>query len=96
VAPGGVLRGFVEQAGPRRVSGWAREGETPVWLDVRWDGRRVARVLANQYRADLREAGLGSGNHGFNVALPDWVTGAVEVRKAGGGVRLAEIVAQAA
>jgi len=56
----------------------------------------VARVLANQYRADLRAAGLGSGNHGFEVALPDWVTGEVEVRRAGGGARLAKIAAKAA
>jgi hypothetical protein len=60
-------------AGPGVVEGWAQDeadAETPVALDVLRGGRRIGRVLANRYRADLRDAGLGSGCHAFRFALP--------------------------
>lgn len=50
--------------------------------------RRVARVLANQYRADLRAVGIGSGCHGFMVELPAGVAGRIEVVRAGDGAAL--------
>jgi hypothetical protein len=84
IAPAlGALHGYVDVLGPDEVSGWAQDlaaPETPVALDILVDGVRAARVLANAYRADLREAALGSGCHGFAVALP--VRGRVEVRRA--------------
>jgi autotransporter passenger strand-loop-strand repeat protein len=82
---GGALRGFVDRAGPDGVSGWAQDSaapEAPVALDIYCDGAHAARVLANAYRADLREAGLGSGCHAFELTLPDGLTGPVEVRRA--------------
>jgi len=83
------VRGFVDAAGPGKVSGWAQDEanpETPVWLDVMLKGRRIRRVLANQYRADLRAAGLGSGCHAFQLDVP---AGPVGVRDAVTGVVLA-------
>ena len=50
-------------------------------MDIWHADRRVARILANVYRADLRKAGLGSGCHGFEVSLPAGLTGAIEVRR---------------
>ncbi len=78
-----ALRGFVDQAGPDIVTGWAQlidHPEAPVSLDILAGGRHVATVLANQYRADLRAAGLGSGCHAFSYAPPRNLTGPVEVR----------------
>jgi hypothetical protein len=78
------LRGFVDRAGPEVVSGWAQSEtytEIPVSLVVLVDGRRVASVLADRFRADLRAAGLGSGKHAFEVVLPTGVRGRVEVRR---------------
>ncbi len=69
----GLLRGFVDVAGPHSVEGWAQdEGapEAPVALDITRNGARIGRVLANRYRADLRVAGLGSGCHAFRFLLP--------------------------
>jgi hypothetical protein len=67
-----VLRGFIDEATRRRVTGWVWDPERPdtrVELSV-FDGEReVAKVVANQYRADLREAGIGDGRHAFNVPL---------------------------
>jgi len=80
----GPLRGFVDEAGPERAAGWAQceaSPEVPVCLDIFVDGVRVMRALANLYRADLRDAGLGSGNHAFSVELPEPTTGVVEVRR---------------
>ncbi|HUW79657.1 MAG TPA: Hint domain-containing protein [Acidocella sp.] len=80
----GPLRGFVDQAGPVIVAGWAQcesQPEAPVCLDIFVDGQRILRALANRYREDLRLAGLGSGNHSFWVELPGDISGAVEVRR---------------
>lgn len=69
----GALRGFVDVAGPESVEGWAQDEaapEAPVALDITRDGRRIGRVLANRYRADLRLAGIGSGCHAFRFLLP--------------------------
>jgi hypothetical protein len=73
-------------------SGWAQDmenPETPVCLDILADGARVARLLANFYWADLREAGLGSGCHAFRAALPAGPTGRLEVRRTKDGAPLA-------
>jgi hypothetical protein len=90
---GRVMRGYLDQAGPEKITGWAQYAdrpETPVCLEVRADGRRIARVLANLYRADLRKAGLGSGCHAFEVAMPAGVRGRITVCEAGLGAMLTQ------
>jgi hypothetical protein len=53
-------------------------------------GEVLARLPANRYRADLRARGLGSGCHGFAVALPARAKGAeIMVRRELDGERLA-------
>jgi hypothetical protein len=87
-APGRRLIGNVEQAGPERCVGWVRDIddlEAPVVLDILAGGRRVARVLANHFRADVRKSGHGSGCCGFDIALPPGLRGPVEVRSAACG-----------
>ncbi len=77
----GQLRGYVDQAGPKICSGWVQditEPEAPVCLDITADGRTVGRVLANLYRADLQEAGYGTGYHGFELLLPSGITGRID------------------
>ncbi len=81
----GPLRGYVDVVGPDWVQGWAQcvaAPETPVTMDVLAGGRRVTRVLANLYRPDLREAGLGSGCCAFSARLPAGLSGKIEVRRA--------------
>ena len=87
----GPLRGYVDEPGPTICSGWAQDlqnPESPVRLDIMVGGTRVACVLANLYRADLRAAGVGSGCHGFRAVLPAGVTGRLEVRRAADGAEL--------
>ena len=82
--PAGPLRGFVDLATPGQVCGWALDSsnpEEPVALEVLVDGIAIACVLANGYRADLRRAGIGSGCHGFALALPAERPVAIVVRR---------------
>jgi glycosyltransferase involved in cell wall biosynthesis len=69
----GRLRGKLDLADRRRVTGWAQDGSDPerrVGLLVTANGTVVGRVLANLYRGDLEAAGRGSGRHSFAFALP--------------------------
>ena len=66
------LNGNIERVDRNGVQGWVRdeaEPATPVSLSVMVDGAPVSRVLANTYRQDLEQAGLGTGRHGFLLKL---------------------------
>ncbi len=55
------------------VSGWCWYPDTPdepVDLVILVDDEPVGGTRAAEFRADLREAGIGEGNHGFSFALP--------------------------
>ena len=87
--PVGALRGYLDQAGPDRVCGWAQDvdsPEEPVALEISVDGVPVLCVIANGWRADLRGAGCGSGCHAFDISLP--VAGVVTVRRVTDGAVL--------
>ena len=91
VEPAGPLRGYLDQAGPHRVCGWAQDIDSPdepVTLELAVGGVPVLCVLANAYRADLRKAGIGSGCHAFDTALPDGLAGPVTVRRVTDGAVL--------
>ncbi|NNM57691.1 Hint domain-containing protein [Acidocella sp.] len=98
-AADGALRGYVDIAGPVLCAGWAQDAaapETPVCLDIFSQGRRIGRVLANLYREDVRDAGFGSGRHGFEFILPEGVALPVEVRRSTDGSQLAKTDTDAA
>ena len=64
----GELRGHVDGISGGFVKGWAQNAEhpeAPVCLDIFVEGRLIGQALANRYREDLAQAGLGSGHHGF-------------------------------
>ncbi len=80
----GPLRGYIDQLTAQIISGWAQNissPEAPICLDIYCDERRIGRVLADMYREDVRDAGYGSGFHGFEFALPQGVTGSITVRR---------------
>jgi autotransporter-associated beta strand protein len=91
---GGTLRGYIDRVSTRRVEGWAQNAEhpeAPVCLDIFVGGRLVGRVLANRYREDLKQAGIGSGHHSFEFTQPPglvFAPDAVEVRRSLDGVAL--------
>jgi hypothetical protein len=89
-APPGPLRGNIDEAGPAQIRGWAQDvfaPETPVILDIVTDGNHLATIIANECRADLHAAGLGSGCHGFSLPCPSGVQ-RVEICRASDGALL--------
>jgi hypothetical protein len=89
--PHAKLLGYVDQAGHAGITGWAYLPAHPdeaVELEV-LDGQGViARILADRYRPDLAQAGIGNGRHGFELTfaqpLPENRTHTIRVRRAGG------------
>jgi glycosyltransferase involved in cell wall biosynthesis len=65
-------RGTLETVTRERLEGWAWDERTdePLALVILDNGEMIARVLANRYRRDLLQAGIGSGRHGFSLHMP--------------------------
>lgn len=63
--------GQIEGVLDGRLYGWCRltHSTDPVELEVMVDDQRVLSVVADVFRGDLRDAGIGEGNHGFFIAL---------------------------
>jgi len=81
----GPLRGYIDVANHEFCRGWAQSlssPDVPVGLIVTVSGRYAGHVLANSYRKDLRDAGIGSGFHGFKLVFPSKIYGDIEVRRA--------------
>ena len=93
-AAAGALRGYVDRITNECVAGWAQSldhPEAPVCLDIFAGGLLIGQVLANRYRADLEQAGMGSGHHSFEFTPSDGVAfapDAIEVRRSLDGVAL--------
>lgn len=67
-----MIKGAVELVTATHVSGWAVEESMPAQpLDVQvlLGGAEIARAIAESFRADLKDAGLGPGRHGFRIAF---------------------------
>lgn len=66
-----AVRGFLDGVTGIEVIGWAAQNaEGPCEVQVIVDDQWVATGLASDFRADLLEAGIGKGEHGFRIALP--------------------------
>ncbi len=92
--PAGALRGYVDLVSVDCIAGWTQNvdhPEAPVCLDIYAGGRLIGQTLANRYRADLEQAGVGSGRHSFKFKPParlDFTPDAVEVRRSLDGAPL--------
>jgi SAM-dependent methyltransferase len=65
--------GYVDTCTPEELTGWAADLRRPsstLFVDVRVDGQKVARVFCDHYRADVRAAGNGNGLCGYVYAFP--------------------------
>lgn len=63
-------RGSIDNVSRDQIRGWAQNGaypEEPVALQIIDDGEVVARVPANRYRPDLKDAGLGTDVAAVNM-----------------------------
>jgi hypothetical protein len=70
----GPLRGWFDRlTPPHKLEGWALDEANPalpVLLEVLLDGEVIGEALACEFRADLAEAGIGDGRHGFAWRTP--------------------------
>ncbi len=56
-------------------------------------GAPIGRLLANRYRADLEDAGIGLGRHGFVLDVPPGMApGAIRLHRASDGAPIARSV----
>jgi GT2 family glycosyltransferase/glycosyltransferase involved in cell wall biosynthesis len=65
--------GHIDQYSAGQLHGWAVDAETPdtpLELTICANGSPIAEVIAQEFRQDLLEQKIGSGNHGFSVSLP--------------------------
>jgi hypothetical protein len=74
-----AVGGVVEQVDGERIAGWARDIDQPNGtVDVNiYDGETLlATLMADDFRQELLEQGMGDGHHGFSYATParlkDW------------------------
>ena len=90
----GALHGWVEGMSSEGLWGWAQDSsdpQNPVCLHVYADDCVIGRVLANRFRPDLMEAGLGFGRHAFRFEAPkgvDFSKVRIELRRASDGAPL--------
>jgi O-antigen biosynthesis protein len=92
-----ALRGNVDRVTSDRIEGWAQNPdcpEIPICLDIYLGDRLIGQTLANRYREDLEQAGLGSGRHSFTfvVAPGDGILSeAIQVRRSLDGAKIAPL-----
>jgi GT2 family glycosyltransferase len=66
-----AVRGFLDGVTGIEVVGWAAQGaKAPCEVQLVVDDQWVASGEAADFRADLLEAGIGKGKHGFRISLP--------------------------
>ncbi len=85
---GEELRGHVDGIEGGVLRGWAQDPAQPD-MAVCLEAIAGRRMMADRFRADLRAAGLGSGCHGFELALPARTArGTLQVRRIADGAIL--------
>jgi GT2 family glycosyltransferase/glycosyltransferase involved in cell wall biosynthesis len=70
----GMIRAYIDYADWTGIRGWIWDPEMPekrILLEVLDGDNRLATVVASEYRADLVEAGVGDGRHGFSIPLSE-------------------------
>src|SRR5450759_2990849 len=82
--------GYHDVADCTRISGWAWDASqptTPISVDIYDGSTLIATALAGNFRQDLLDAGIGDGNHGFEITTPgsviDGTTHTITVKYAG-------------
>lgn len=68
----GSLRGYVDRISDGEIVGWAFDPQNikeKAAISVFINGKLVGSAECSEYRADLAEAGLGNGCHGFVLSL---------------------------
>ncbi|OYQ31558.1 hypothetical protein CHU95_20670 [Niveispirillum lacus] len=70
-----IVQGNVDNVLGTVIRGWCWQPSHPdrhVKVQAMVDGRIVAEAMANEIRGDLVNAGIGAGDHAFNLRMPYW------------------------
>ncbi|MCW3473866.1 hypothetical protein [Limobrevibacterium gyesilva] len=71
------VTGHLDLCGPELVEGWIfwhREPARKLELQVFMDNQLVGACMADLFRQDLRDAGLGDGHCAFSFRIPEGTT----------------------
>lgn len=71
------LIGSIDQIKDGHVIGWCADEEnlsSPLELQVEINGLHCTQVKAKKSRADVKNAGVGTGNYGFDINLSNWTS----------------------
>jgi hypothetical protein len=86
------IRGHLDEATETHASGWAVASNTPACVEISVNGRIRGYVNADNFRADLRDAGIGDGYAGFRFEfdrpLPSRVNNTIAARVIGANFEL--------
>ncbi len=72
-APPHSFLGYLDQVSSDGIiSGWAydKTANSAITVDIQIDGATIATVVADVFRQDLANDGIGEGAHGFRYQLP--------------------------
>jgi hypothetical protein len=72
--PDDGIGGALDVADGGAIAGWAWDGsrpDSPLKVDIYDDDTRLATVVADEFRQDLLDAGMGGGKHAFSLATPE-------------------------
>lgn len=89
-----TVRGTLDNVQKGRVYGWVWDSskDAPISVELLIDGVVVGNTLANGFRGDLKDAGIGTGHAAFSMVIPAHLCDSrfheVEVRTMEGQVRL--------
>ena len=79
-----MFHGHVDNVSRQQIGGWAADDaapEQPIDISILVDGRKVAQVLCDGPREDLRKANqYGTGRHGFLFQFPKPLSEGAEAR----------------
>lgn len=70
------VQAYIDEANCNRITGWIWDPQQPedrIALELVDGDTQLTRVLANEYRSDLRQAGIGDGRHAFTIPLGEAV-----------------------
>ncbi len=70
---GFVLNGYVDYFGPNQALGWVLDSAAPsrhLNVVALKDTNIISVMVANLYRPDLQQAGIGNGHHAFDLRFP--------------------------
>ncbi len=68
------IKGNIDAIEGYYIYGWVYNPESPdekVEINVYIDGKNIAEGIADKYRKDLEEAGIGDGKHAFEIKIPE-------------------------